>query len=421
MATLALATASDILKEDYKPLTEQLNQSFFILQQIEKNTEDIEGRRAFHPIHVSRNSGVGARAENGTLPTAGSQGYTHTNIPVRYLYGRIQVSGPVIAAMKSDKGSFIRAIKSEMDGVTKDLKRDTNRQIWGTSNGVIATCGVTSAANVVVLAATTTQTQMRQLGADGSSLVVDIGTVATPTSIASARTVSAVDTVNLTITISGAVVTTTAAAFVFRAGAGGATDNTGIPGDGQLELTGLSTIVGSTAYLHTVTSATYPQWAAGLDSNSGVNRALSEPLVNKAIMARDVASESHVDLLVANAGVSRAAANLQQSIRRNVDKVDLKAGYKGLEWSAPLEGMGTGSNTVALVFEKDCPENSLFGISTDSLVQYEMSDWDWMDSDGAVLSRVSGQDAYEATLYKYTELACSQRNANFKISDITEV
>jgi hypothetical protein len=50
-----------------------------------------------------------------------------------------------------------------------------------------------------------------------------------------------------------------------------------------------------------------------------------------------------------------------------------------------------------------------------------MSDWSWMDSDGAVLSRVSGQDAYEATLYKYTELACSQRNANFVIKDITEV
>jgi len=43
-----------------------------------------------------------------------------------------------------------------------------------------------------------------------------------------------------------------------------------------------------------------------------------------------------------------------------------------------------------------------------------------MDNDGAVLSRVQNYPAFEATLYTSMELACVQRNAHFKITDLTE-
>jgi hypothetical protein len=411
-----LSTANAVLKEDYKDLRSQINQKFFILAQIDKNTDDVEGRRAVHAIHVSRNSGVGARAEGGTLPTAGNQGYANTNVPVRYQFGRIQLSLQVIKAMKSDKGSFVRAIKSEMDGLEKDLKRDVNRQVWGTSDGVIAACGTTTAANVVVLATTTTAVQLRQLYADGGSRV-DIGTGTPFTDVATARLVTAVDYTNKTITIDGAVVTTDSNDRVVRSGSGGTTDNTGLPGDGQKELTGLQTIVDSTGYLHGITAATYPVWAAQEYGNSGTARALSENLVNKAIQETNIASGDGVDLLVSGDGVSRAAAALMTSMRRNNDTVALKAGYSGIQWSTPQEGMST-AKPISLTWDRDCPDAKLFGLTTDSLVQYEEADWDWMDDDGAVLSRVSGEAAYEATFYKFHEVACRQRNANFRIDDL---
>lgn len=419
MAQLALTVASDILKEDYVDLKDQLNENFFILSQIDTNRDDFQGRRAFTPIHVQRSSGVGSRPEGGALPTAGAQGYTHTLVPLRFHYGRIQVSGPVIAAMQSDKGSFIRAVQGEMDGITNDLKRDINRQIWGTSNGVIATCGTTTATTVVQLAATTTQVQMRQLGADGSKLNVDIGTVATPTSIIANSPVSAFDAVNLTITI-GSSVTTTAAARVFRTGAGGASSNSGDNGDGQAELTGLQTIVSNAGVLHAVDPAVVPQWKATVNGNAGVTRALSESLVNQQIHAAEIASGMEVDLLIGSPGVSRAAAVLQQSIRRNIDNVDLKAGYRGLAWSTPMEGIGKGSKTRALYWEKDTPQNQLFGIASSSLIEHVMNDWDWMNQDGAVLNRILNTDSYEATFFRYSELACSQRNANFVLQDLQE-
>ena len=419
--SLTFTTADAILKEDYKsPVGEQLNHAHFLATQLEKNSDDVEGRRALHPIHIGRSSGIGMRADGGALPDASNQSWIETFVPLRHSYGRIQISGPIMRAMKSDKGSFLRALKAEMDGIKNDIMKDRNRQTWGTSDGVIAACGVTAAATTVVLATTTTQTQMRQLGAGaGGGMKIDIGTVAAPTTrTTTARTITAYSTANLTITISGAAVTTDADDRVFRAGNGGDSDNTGMPGDGQLELTGLQTIVDSTGYLHGQTAATYDVWAAGEYGNSGTTRAISENLVNTAIMDTETKSGKQVNLLLCSAGVGRAVANLQASLRRNNDTVALKAGYTGVAWSTPGE-MADGQ-TRGLKWEQDCPQNSLYGISTESLVNYHNGDWDWMDEDGAVLSRVSGYDAYEATYFKDDEIACTQRNANFKIVDLIE-
>ena len=44
-----------------------------------------------------------------------------------------------------------------------------------------------------------------------------------------------------------------------------------------------------------------------------------------------------------------------------------------------------------------------------------------MDEDGNMLVRTPARDAYEATLYRYHELATDQRNAHFKLTSLTVV
>src|SRR5581483_11617010 len=135
-----------------------LNNTILLLSLIEKNSTDIEGRRAVLSLHVQRNSGVGARAEGGTLPTAGNQTYAQERVPLRFNYARITLTGPIMRAMKSDKGSFVRALESETKGATNDLKRDFNRQLWGTSDGVIIATSTTTSSTTVNLASTVTTT-----------------------------------------------------------------------------------------------------------------------------------------------------------------------------------------------------------------------------------------------------------------------
>lgn len=413
------ANLLDVLKEDYQPaLREQLNQEFFILAQIEKNTTQFEGRRAVHAIHVSRNSGIGNRGDGGTLPTAGNQGYKQVKIPVRRIYGVAKVSRSLMKAMRSDRGSFTRALTSEMDGLKKDASRDVNRQIWGTSDGVIAACGTTSNSTTVTLASTTTETQILQLYADGG-MVVDIGTVASPTAVDSALTVSGYDLTNKTITVSTAV-TTTSSHRIFRAGNGGASDDSGDEDDGQLELTGLQDIVDATSVLHTLNPATVPAWASYENGNSGTNRNWTESAAVSVAQNVEKRSGKQVDLVVSGDGVWRAVNAFYAQRNRTLDPVELKGGYFGVRFGAAGEMRRPGQQPKALAWERDAPENRQFFLSTEALVEHRLTDWEFVDEDGAVLSRSGTTDDFELRLASYRELGCTQRNAHGVYEDLNQ-
>ena len=417
----SLSTVDAILKDDYKEYLDNLNEANFILSQVETRKDTVQGRIARHAVHLGRSSGVGARSENGTLPTAGNQAYATVPVPVRYVYGRIQLSGPTIRQAVTDRGAFIDALDAEMEGIKKDAMKDVNRQLWGTSNGVIAQCGTTSSSTTVVLASSTGSTALRQLFFDGG-MVVDIGTVASPSTVASARTVTSVDETNKTIAISGAAVTTSSSHYVFRSGAGGASSNTGQPGDGQVELTGLQTIVDDTAVLHTINPSSQPKWKSYVNSNGGTNRSVTESLITGSIMKVLTNSGKKPRLLVSAEGVNLAISNLLLSLKRNMEQTQLKGGYAGIQFYSPsVSGKGDEAPT-ALYADFDCPNNRLYGVNPEVLVFHQVGDgFQFMDLDGAVMNRKPDQDAYEATLYMYGELACKQRNAHFVIKDLTEV
>ena len=157
MAGATLTTLSNILKDFYlPPVVEQLNNEVLLLQRLESQSEDLFGNRAVVPIHTARSGGIGPALEGAALPAAGNQQYNKATYDLKYLYGRIGVTGPSIAKTASEAGSFLRALKAEMDGIRADLRRDVARQVYGSGfgNGLIAKCGTTTAANVVVLAST---------------------------------------------------------------------------------------------------------------------------------------------------------------------------------------------------------------------------------------------------------------------------
>lgn len=421
-----LSTIDAILKDDYKELIGQLNEDCWLLPQIKQTNDNVVGRRAFHSIHTTRSRGLGSRAEGGTLPAAGSQGYSTVPVPLRYHYGRFQISGQLIEQAVEPTGAFADGMNEEMENLRNDAMRDRCRQVWGQSNGVIAQCGASGPATVVALAADTTLAQMRHLWFDGG-MIVDIGTVANPISIAQARNVTdfSDSTVGAyTITISGANVTVTAAAFVFRSGNGGASTNTGLPGDGQKELTGLQTIVDGSDILHTLNPATVKSWKSFEQAVAGIP---TEARINNAIVKAAIASGKTIDVMACNEGVHATLANLLLATKRHIaPNVELAAGYSGIGWSVPAVNRGP-QQQVGLVLDSDAPGTSLFGLRFDSLVWYQTSageDWRWMDRDGSILARAStgatGVDAYEGTLYSYAELACKRRNTMFKLTGITE-
>jgi hypothetical protein len=73
---------------------------------------------------------------------------------MKYLYGRIKLTGPSIKAARTNEGAFIRAVESEMKGLTTDLKSSLNRQLYGDASGALTVCGTTSASTSVVVVST---------------------------------------------------------------------------------------------------------------------------------------------------------------------------------------------------------------------------------------------------------------------------
>ena len=71
-----LTDAANVLKTFYiGPVREQLNQGNVLLANLERDTSRtaFRGKEAYIPLHTGRNVGVGARAESGTLPVAGTR------------------------------------------------------------------------------------------------------------------------------------------------------------------------------------------------------------------------------------------------------------------------------------------------------------------------------------------------------------
>lgn len=405
---LTLTAADAALKEDYQPsIREQLNNEIMMLAQIEARSTDVEGRRAVLSLHVTRNSGVGPRAEGGTLPTAGSQGYAEERVGLKYNYGRIQINGPVIRAMKSDTGSFTRAISSETEGVVRDLKREVNWQVFNNVEGTIAQTDTTSASNEVELAATTDSATMRRFEI---GMKVDIGTLADPTAVASSRTITAIDADEAggtqSITIDGAAVSTNNSThFVTLAGSKSAAGSTS-------GLTGLRAIVSDSGTLFNINPATYPVWKSTVNSAAS-NRAATDNLFEQVIDEIWLQSGEAPTFIVTSPGVRRNYAAQLKAQKRFADTVDLKGGFRALTVDA-------GNTSLPIAVDRDNPDNSAFLLNLPCLTQHQSSDWEFMDEDGAVLNRVSGVDAYEATLFKYHELTTDRRNVHGLITQLLE-
>lgn len=415
MATFNFTAADAVLKEDYQPaIREQLNNSVMLLAQVEQNEDDIEGREAVLALHTGRNTGVGARTEGGTLPTAGYQAYSNIRIPIKFNYGRIEVSGPIIEGMKSDRGSWTRAIDSESKGIVADLKRDINRQLHTPSNGVIGT--VVSVATNTVTFATEAEVRRQEVGQsfdfyDGDFLSDDTGEVVVSRDVA-AKTVTYTG-------LSGV----DAGDWVVRSGVtmGGAAVTSKATEDALQEIHGLEDIVSDSAstagtsdglahpWLHGVSGASTASWQSTV---TAVSAAPTDSVFEKAMDDVNLDSGEDPDLIITSHAVARAYAATLKSQKRYSNTVELKGGFSTLT-------VQTGRGEIPLWAERDTLDNVAFLVNTSNLTHWVMSDWAFMDRDGSVLNRVANTDAYEATLYKYHEFGTDARNRHAKLTGIT--
>ena len=395
-----LTTVNAILKEVYEPkIQDQLQHDAVALKRIEKSSDgvvsEVGGKYVTFPLHTRRNSGIGARNELEALPTAGQQGYASARVSLRYLYGLVRLSGQTMELADKNYQAFASALDQEMKGLKDDLLKDQNRQVYGDGSGAVATVATGGTVNNIV-----TQTaQWAQLGMqvdviDGTTL----GNV-NPTVKASNRQVTAINMATNTVTIDGAAVTVAVGDIVVRTGSV------------NREWSGFGSIF-KTGTFQNVDPTIEPSWSPVIDANGGTNRPLSEGLM---ILMNDNirANGGKVTAMFSNLGVRRAYFNLLSQQRRYTNTTKFEGGFSGLAFT-------TDQGDIPFVVDIDAPKNRVYFINEDEITLYRESDWSFMDRDGSKFQRVIGYDAYEATMYQYSQMGTHRRNTHGLLADITE-
>ena len=454
MAYANLTTYDEVLKRFYLPaIREQLNHDTILADILETNEEDVSGKEATINMHYGRTTGTGARADGGDLPTANYQKHKTCTVPMRYNYGRVSFTGPTIAATRDEKGAYAKTMDNEITGCVRDFMVETNRQLWGCGYGILARWRTTASGTSY-----TVQKKYRGNSAGGDGFGSTFGAKyikpdgnnsATPvvmttsssaidgfTVDASDIAVSAVTDTEAdydTITVTDPSVTEAAGTFYCRLASLTSVTASSAAGAARLEMMGLRGIVtnedldeialfdgsntggltvndplqGLAVASNTWFKSHVDEHTAGTRYNG--QRSLTFKMMDKMFdkVEESAGKDYGPDLILTTRALRREYKELCSADRRIVNSMTLDGGWKALEY-----------NGIPLTVDNDAIDGEMYFLSTRDLQIYRMSDYDWMQKDGAILSRISGKDAYEAVLFRYAELGTSRRNSHGVICDL---
>jgi hypothetical protein len=454
-AGATLSNYDEVLKTYYlEGIQDYLNNSTILKNLIEVNEKDITGKDATIEMHYGRSSGTAAVGDGGDLPTSAYQKFQTATVPMKYVYGRIEVTGPSIAATRNAKGAYGKALDTEVRGIVNDLSKEVNRMDWGAGYGLLARWQSGSSTAIVL------QKKYRGCAAGGDAFGSAFGgkyldkrtdcVAVVCSSISSATSASyTVDSTALTVsaltkgtagtdtlTITDAVVTEAASTFYVRGNAtqqslgtaaasgGHRKESMGLRGlvtDTNIDdisisdgtNTGLGTTSPGVDALQGLAVGTYTWFKSIVDSHSSGRyagqRALSLTLMQTMfdMVEEQAGKDFGPTLMLTTRAIRREYLELVRANKTFVNTMELDGGWTALDY-----------NGVPFTVDNDAIDGEIYFLTLADIQMYRMSDYDWMQKDGAVLSRISGYDIYEAVLYRYHEMGIKNRATQGVITDI---
>lgn len=392
------STLSALLKNVYEPdIRDNVANPSAFWAEIQKNSKNIvEGSKIVDGVRLGLSQAVGARSELGTLPAPQRTPLNQAETNLKYIYGVIRISGPLMASSKTDKAAFKRALDNEVKGIKDSLKLDMARMVYGDGTGALAGTGVTSGSLTVVLASTANM-RLFHVG-----MMVDIyNSSNAKITDGDSREIESIDEANKTITLtSGNTVTTAAGGYVVR------------EDSYNNEITGLQAIVKATGALQALNPATAGQerWKSTVDTAFG---AFDETKFQDFIDSINTASGKWVNRIFSDSAPRNKYVASLQGQRRFVGQppsMELKAGFKGLSYTG-------GEREAAWVKDAMTPDTKqTYLLNMDEIELKRAFDFQFMELDGNAwmpeFMGSSGVDAWKAVIHSYCQLWTGHRAAH---------
>ena len=438
---------ANILKEFYLgPIREQLNNEIMALQLFQKATVDWNGRLAYIPIHVGRNTSVSSLAEGGPFPADGAVGqqtWAHLTVQAHFLYGHFEITGPAVASAKSGgKGAFIGWMEAEMTRLVDDVKNtaDQNMISGGSVVGYLSTNQNGGAGTDWVFdgdygklsAAMTAGMTIVQVCRQDSPGFQSDGTTAQNTrylAVCDTTTINSVDETGGTINLQalrtdidngGAPGSATVAGFGFPV----YLTNIGAPAltDSAVETRGVFANM-SQADLFGLSKEGTDIDANGLpvlqplilttDPASGVPRAdLTAERMQQVIDEVSVLSGKEPDVIMCHPTV-RA-----QYVAMMTGTASLVTETRGKATDGDVGFLNLSYSNIPLKYARHAPRGSMLFLHTKSWKIAELKSGGFADLDGTTILRESAVDRWRGFWCWYYNLVCTQPNANAILTGI---
>ena len=370
-----------ILKEKW--VTEEIQRQYardrVLLAILEKGSKQVDGLESVFTMRLSPNNSTGARGEMGDLPDAGRQSTKKVRIPLSYWYTVCAFSGQAIKASNNSATALAKIIADEMQNAVEDHKRVENNYLYGDGSGALAKATAVDTTNKKI-----TVNLWNSLFTVGRELETSTARDGSTSGGMAANPIVATDRANLTITFANAITNAAVDDYIFLKGT---------KGNANMGLLGICDDGGIVSTFQTLSRSSYPQIKAKVFTDSSA-RNISESLLMD-VIARMREDGSTPDIIIGTSFQLKDLCEEMHQQRRFIDdsgKMDL--GVRGIK-------IGDG---VDFTFDVDCPPGYAFALNKKNIILSEAAPLSFMDLDGNVMSRITGKDAYEATMFHYFNL-----------------
>lgn len=370
-----------ILKEKWvvEEIQRQYARDRVLLAILEKGSKQVDGLESVFTMRLSPNNSTGARGEMGDLPDAGRQSTKKVRIPLSYWYTVCAFSGQAIKASNNSATALAKIIADEMQNAVEDHKRVENSYLYGDGSGALAKATAVDTTNKKI-----TVNLWNSLFSVDRQLETSTARDGSTSGGMAANPIVATDRANLTITFANAITNAAVDDYIFLKGT---------KGNANMGLLGICDDGGIVSTFQTLSRSTYPQIKAKVFTDSSA-RNISESLLMD-VIARMREDGSTPDIIIGTSFQLKDLCEEMHQQRRFIDdsgKMDL--GVRGIK-------IGDG---VDFTFDVDCPPGYAFALNKKNIILSEAAPLSFMDLDGNVMSRITGKDAYEATMFHYFNL-----------------
>lgn len=416
--TVDTTAFADAMKTDYykSVITSQLNNEQKLVSIFTTDSEgfDSGGNELQASIKTKRSYAVRAVGDGGILPSPKAPSYRKLIVPKKYVYGSLQVSGPSIKQSMKSEATFGRVLDEISQDLIDSVDRFRNRSLSGYGRGILALVNVAGVGTTTItvdspggIAGSTNGNRFLNEGMDIA--ICD----ATTGAVLAYRTVTAFNAAGTQITVNAAVSAIECPDNALIALA--SSDGVDVESSLDLEPMGLLGLVDDATYV-----ATYFSLARSTNPtlNSTVIPSVGSLTAMKLQRGLDGASRKSgktPDAYLMDHSVRREYLTVREADFRYVDdKMNPDIGYDG----GALDGEVKYTKTK-IIPVSDFVYGTWMGIYKGTLVRTVDSEGEWINEDGAILSRIPNRDIFQAQYRIFENYWNKQPNTGFRLDGIT--